>query len=246
VNESYLLHTERCPQCARVGHDRSGNNLAVYSDGHSYCYCCGWLSGSDILSSYLHKNDVKQRQHEVYLPSDCDTTYPAKAIQWMGQYELDKYTMLSHNLLWSEQQQRLIFPVYDSKGLQMWCGRYFGQAKEPKWKIIGDKSKVDYILGVGDKLVIVEDVVSAIKLSKYYRAMPIFGSFIGNIRFKRLKTMLESTDKVFIWLDPDKRKEAIIEQRRASLLGLDCHVIISEKDPKEEDYEKFRRILNEV
>ncbi len=32
---------ERCPACASMGRDRSGDNMAVYDDGHKYCFSCG-------------------------------------------------------------------------------------------------------------------------------------------------------------------------------------------------------------
>lgn len=38
--ESKVVSRKRCPKCAAQGNDTSGNNLAVYDDGHSYCYAC--------------------------------------------------------------------------------------------------------------------------------------------------------------------------------------------------------------
>ena len=37
---SRLVRKERCPQCASVGKDTSGNGMAVYDDGHTYCFKC--------------------------------------------------------------------------------------------------------------------------------------------------------------------------------------------------------------
>lgn len=36
-----LLRREPCPVCREMGRDHKGDNLAVYDDGHSYCYGCG-------------------------------------------------------------------------------------------------------------------------------------------------------------------------------------------------------------
>ena len=33
---------ERCPACASIGRDRSGDNLAIYDDGGKYCFSCGY------------------------------------------------------------------------------------------------------------------------------------------------------------------------------------------------------------
>ena len=45
--ESYMVNREQCPKCADNGHDRSGDNMVVYSDGHKYCFRC---------ETYVHGN----------------------------------------------------------------------------------------------------------------------------------------------------------------------------------------------
>ena len=42
--ESVVTSRGRCPSCATKGHDRAGDNLANYDDGHSYCFSCGYYS----------------------------------------------------------------------------------------------------------------------------------------------------------------------------------------------------------
>jgi twinkle protein len=39
---SKLIERTACPRCREEGHDNHGDNLARYSDGHSYCYRCGY------------------------------------------------------------------------------------------------------------------------------------------------------------------------------------------------------------
>jgi twinkle protein len=38
MGDSRVERRERCPKCAANGHDAAGNNLAVYDDGHAYCF----------------------------------------------------------------------------------------------------------------------------------------------------------------------------------------------------------------
>jgi len=38
--ESWKVSEEPCPKCREMGNDRSGDNLAVYSDGHKFCFAC--------------------------------------------------------------------------------------------------------------------------------------------------------------------------------------------------------------
>lgn len=42
--ESEFIHKGPCPSCQKEGRDQSGDNLATYSDGHSYCFsCCSYF-----------------------------------------------------------------------------------------------------------------------------------------------------------------------------------------------------------
>ena len=43
--ESVVVNRDRCPKCAATGSDRAGDNLAVYSDGHGYCFKCQYHTG---------------------------------------------------------------------------------------------------------------------------------------------------------------------------------------------------------
>lgn len=246
-----MVRQERCPACAKQGKDRGANNLAVYSDGHEYCFSCGhYVSGSGISRFKSRVSQEPITKHEVVLPSDSDVCYPTRALEWVGHYDLTRNDLLNHNVLWSESYKRLIFPIYGDTGLMAYQGRYFGppapEGKKPfpKWWGVGDLKNTFHILGKSScQLVLVEDIVSAIKLSKFTMAMPLFGSHVGAVRFKRLYSLYKNTVEVSIYLDPDKRSESIVEARRGMLCGLRTRVIYSERDPKEESVEKLKELL---
>lgn len=60
MNDSVLVGKARCPKCASRGLDKSGDNLAVYSDGHAFCFSCnyrekkyeGVLNNDHSMSAY--------------------------------------------------------------------------------------------------------------------------------------------------------------------------------------------------
>lgn len=252
--DSYVVRKERCPECAKLGKDQSGDNLAVYSDGHVWCYSCGYGRSSDLLSRFQSRSsksrDLDIRKHEVYLPEDCDVIYPSRALDWVKQYELTKVDLLNYNTLWSESTQRLIFPVFGDKGLLAYQGRYFGPPAPngvkpyPKWYGKGDLVNTFNILGSrsSNKLILTEDVISAIKCSRFCMAMPLYGSHISIDRFTRLKALGHSN--IYIFLDPDKRKEAMQFARRGQLLGINSRVIYADLDPKEIKYENLQKYLD--
>lgn len=254
MNESYVIRKERCPECAKLGKDQSGDNLAVYSDGHTWCYSCGYSTNGGVLSRLRRRSSssrvLDKQESGLYLPEDCDVNYPHIALDWISQYELTKHDLLNHSVLYSVSTSRLIFPVYGEMGLLAYQGRYFGPpAPEghkpyPKWFGKGNLKDTFNILGRSSPtLVLTEDIVSAIKVSKFCMAMPLYGCVVGTIRFKRLRMLIEPSVEVKVWLDPDKRKEALQEARIGNLCGCNTTVILSERDPKEHTFMEIEKLL---
>lgn len=248
MSDSFLLSQERCPLCAKEGKDRAGNNLAVYSDGHSFCFGGhGLVVSGNRLIQFKNKDLPEADKDDTTLPIDCDTTYPQFCLEWVGKYELDRNDLLNNNVLWSELWKRLIFPVYgdEHRGLIAWQGRYFGDdPSKVKWYGRGDLKNTFHILGNSNVLALVEDIVSAIKIEKAgFSAMPLFGCVVGVDRFRRLYSRLSKQDKVVVWLDENKRPEAVKEARLGRLFGLNSTCVFSRRDPKDEDYESIKDIL---
>jgi hypothetical protein len=246
---SYVVKKQQCPNCAKLGKDNSHDNLAVYSDLHSYCYSCGFSSYPSKTKNYGKTSEqALPEPNMLFLPEDCTTTYPTRTLNWVNKYELTQNDLLLHNVLWSESISRLIFPIYSGNGsLIAWQGRDFKvpqREKKDKWYGRGNLRDTFNILGEGNYLVLVEDIVSAIKVSRFVRAMPLYGSSIGKERFKRLYSLCEEPHKVYIWLDPDKRTEALKESKLGQLYGFKTHPIFSDKDPKEHTYKEIEGILN--
>ena len=79
-------------------------------------------------------------------------------------------------------------------------------------------------------IIIVEDLVSAIKVSRYYRCLPLFGSGCSRTKLTRLRRY---SDHLRFWLDRDKFGTAMKMAKIATQLGFKTDVIRTEKDPKE-------------
>ena len=242
---SSVVSKERCPECARQGKDTSHDNLVGYSDGHKYCYGCGYYEAGDRVGSFKHSLETKNESDrtDTRLPRDVESYShaPKRAREWLESFRLNPNQVISANLMWSESRQRLIFPYFINGNLIAWQGRWFGDGSAPKWYTDGKIDQHLYILGPNQgTIVLTEDIVSAIRCSRFCAASPIFGSVISGQRFKMLR---QSCDKVVIWLDPDKKKEAVIFARMAGVFGLECDVILSEKDPKEYSDEEIQEYL---
>lgn len=83
---------------------------------------------------------------------------------------------------------------------------------------------------------LVEDSLSAIKVSRVIDSIPLFGSSINNDKLVRI---LKGYDRVYVWLDENKFTTAQSIAVRCQLLGVDAKVIYSQLDPKYCNAEEF-------
>ena len=90
------------------------------------------------------------------------------------------------------------------------------------------------IYGEGGILLVVEDVLSAIKIARLrhegYCATPLLGSSLS----KQAEHQLVKRYKhIYVWLDRDKAKNAVRIRNKLRSQGVESRVIISPLDPKE-------------
>lgn len=223
MGNSYLVKQERCPKCAENGWDVPGDNLAVYSDGHKYCFGCGYYRSGDV--SYISNPSPPLESKGVYLPGECSTDYTMDELNWVSSYELTANDLLKYNVLHCEKG--LLFPVFDD-GLLGYQIRTFKEGL-PKWYGRGNFRDIFNILPGKKTLVLTEDIVSSIKVNMAgHASMPVYGSTVKN-RFERLYKL--GYRDVIIWLDPDMHTKVIKEVRWAH--GINTRIIFSDKDPKE-------------
>lgn len=254
-NDSYFLHNEACPKCQENGWDIPGDNLAVWSDGRVSCWACGFFRLPKFnINRGVHK---PTKQPLIKLPDDSDTNYPDKAIKWMGKYELTQSDMLKNRLLWSDNgccinlkgekvecEELLLFPIWGDGELLGWQGRYFGHDERvPKWIGRGKLNEVFNIFPGKEPLILVEAVISAIKVNKVsgYSTMPLYG-MNAKSRWDRLRLMGHS--RVVLWLDPGMGMENLKQARVGSLKGLQIHSLIGEKKPKDYTRDEILSLLN--
>jgi len=247
TNDSHVIRKEACPECRSIGNDKSGDNLAVYSDLHCYCYRCGYTTGRKSFT----RTEQPQSQR-IVLPADVTTELPFEARAWLGQYQLARLDLNRNHIMWSERWSRIIFPYFNETELLAWQGRYIPCGKNKvdvngkapaKWFSQGKIHEIIHPVQVTKrKAVLVEDIVSAIKVSRHMGAIPIFGSSVSTKQILRLKTIC---DILYVWLDKDIQQKAVKLSHTIGLLGIQSRTIITDLDPKLVEHEEIERILTE-
>jgi hypothetical protein len=227
---SRILSRERCPECAKVGRDRSEDNLVVYDTGSMHCFSCGYHIGGGIKGHRMAVNEpIDEFVSIVCVPGDSDTTIPAKALEWLKQYGITFTDVVANSLLWSESGQLLVFP-FDGA----WQGRYFGEdEKKPKWFTKGNIDEIIHgfnLQSVESGVILVEDIVSAIRVGHSgYPCICLFGSHVSP---RKTSQLLHLTNRVIFWLDYDKRESATAQARKLLDYGIESDLIITRADPK--------------
>lgn len=259
---SPFLGHEPCPKCRAEGKDRDGNNMGRWEDGHGYCfaghrtvYKADNITLLEQVTAMHHREATTPKV--LQLPADCQSTIGHRALTWLAQYGIMLDEIKENEILWSDFRDQLLFPFRDSTGhLMAYQARCFrppiGQAFT-KWINYGDLGDLTHIIEKEEwtkgpdtflyspaTLVIVEDIVSAIKVGRQRRTMPLFGSSLSLRRALRLRYL---ANNIIFWLDADKFKESVDFSKQLQMYGIECRSIFTEKDPKTYSDEQINDFL---
>ena len=148
--------------------------------------------------------------------------------------------------MYDVQQERVVFPIYYKGRIIDAVGRAVGERKHPKWYRYTGVANW-YVSGTGAKVVLVEDVISAIKVNKFLPdivGMAILGTSLSPKHMEKIAEF----DKIVIALDPDAMGKTIEYRREIELwTGIKTHAIYLHDDIKygvPEDIDKLKELLS--
>src|SRR3990167_5328129 len=107
----------------------------------------------------------------------------------------------------------------------------------------------DYCFSCKDTIVVVEDIISAIKVGRAYPTLCLFGCSMNKLFLARLKKLVGGWSTplhLTIWLDQDKLGEAMKIGQQATLTGFDVSIVQTVQDPKYHDVSRIRAVIQEV
>lgn len=238
----FLKHTS-CPECG------SSDAKALYDDSSSFCFSCKFATRAS-LGGLLAKSTNSNREQQDSLskrtnpPDDLCSHFAGPALEWLTKYGLGIEDLIKHNVKFSPSTGRIYFTF---PGTALWQAR---TVSPKRYFTSGGHTDILPIYYCGkpvDRVVVVEDCVSAIKIASAGRliglwsdAMPLLGTHLPTEKMKGLQRLYSRVD---VWLDHDKGKEALKASNRLKLLGLRSSVYFSEHDPKEHTYDELRNKL---
>jgi len=210
------------------------------------CHRCG-VSGVRVIDNAspievvkiweANKNKGSQIVKEVVLPNDFTNKIPDVGMVWLMKYDISHDEIIKYNIGYSNSYKRIIFPIYEDNKLIYWQGRNTdsNDTSKPKWINVKQTGRSNIYFKSADddssKIVIVEDILSAIKVGRITTSYALLGSYIPDSLILSLSTIPKV--HVHLWLDGDKRLYAINSAMRMRNYGMTTHVHITERDPKE-------------
>lgn len=210
---------EKCPNCAKMGQDTSGDNMYRYSDGHAYCFACAYREPA----THFVPSEPQGFNLIDVLPPDLEPTLPDQNYNWLSQWLTNQEII--KNFQWSPSRRRHYY-VTD--------GFFEGRSllTDPKSLQTGKKPRIIMESpGVPkDTLIVVEDVVSQIKVSRHFRSYALFGATCDSEWYVWAKD--QGIRYTMFWLDSDKYTKAQSHAARGRLLGGSFAALFTERDPK--------------
>jgi len=193
-----------CPFCLdTTEHTMSVTRTISTALYHCFRATCG---KSGVLGASISRTPKKEFKPRVFnKPTDLILMYQA-AVDYLGGYGILPYEAYSQNITWLDKERRLVFPLYDHRGYK-WgtLTKAIDKGVKPKTILYKENNIPSlHFPRTGalecETLVLVEDVMSAIKLSNYTATAAILGThineelilYIKSLGFKDVRIMFDN------------------------------------------------------
>ncbi len=248
---SHVVKYEACPKCRSNGNDNRGDNLVRYADGGAHCFACGY---HEHVKHYQPIYENLPTNVKKIIPDDWTRDVPVQALKWLLQYGLP-WSYWKDSIGFSPKDARLVFLVGSPVAFSI--GRYIPELALPagysnsstpgykipnvklqrKWYVWGDSHRHCEAIGRGERVVLVEDLISAHKLvvatqdtATPVTAIPLFGVEVHPCHLYYIR---QEQKPVVLWLDKDQQGSVMKKANQLAVLtGVPVRTITTERDPK--------------
>lgn len=247
-----------CPEC---GENTNTNAMMVSHSSKSYngfCFACDHkpfeMKGKQTLEDLAELKRINNESLQptegarCELPEDFTPDMPLEGRLWLYSNGITDTLKRKYNIGYSKRLRRVVMPVYNTKGDLIWfqC-RALVKGQQPKYlQPSGDKSsvlfqsKTEEDKGTKGRVVVVEDIMSAIRVGETTLTISLLGTKADTSQINTLSRFSE----VVTWLDSDKAGRNGSKTIRQAV-GLLTHTkdLVTELDPKSYSNQQIETIL---
>jgi len=231
-------HNENCYKDSPFVPNKNKTPKEIFNNIKPFLYSDLDIAGENTVLS----------EKEISLPYDFTLELPKEAERWLSSSGITDKEALDNMIGYSPYMNRIILPVYQDKKVVYFQGRALGAISKtnPKYLNLRNTGAKDIYFKINNyskltSLVIVEDILSAIKIGRHCNVLALLGSYFP----ANIYHILKEYELVFIWLDADKYTTALKEAKRLkSITSSQIKTIYTVKDPKEYSDTVIKTILN--
>jgi hypothetical protein len=245
----------KCPADCGEGETFSINHAVKNYWGN--CYRCGYspveFKGQQTLAELKRIRELNDEAAEmvlqIKLPQDFTNEIPRHARIWLFKGGITEETWRKYGIGYSERLDRVVLPVYDTKGnLEWYQCRALHEGQIPKYlQPSRDRSCIMFhakpeTATNNRRAIVVEDILSAIRVGKNINTYSLLGTKITTEQ----ASVLSKYDNVTTWMDPDKAgKDGAYKIRKTLGLVTDVSNILTSVDPKKLSNKEIIKCLNQ-
>ena len=233
-----------CPDCG------GKNTFTANKSGGAVLYNCYKLGCkiSGVHTVGMTAADIQARMQEI----EQDKPKPKVEAMVLPEYVVpsgsgldafrDKWDLWDQGLMYDLKDRRAVFPIFINGVMLDAVGRALAGA-EPKW--LRYTGKANYFLaGIGETVVVVEDVISAITVAKLgFTGMAILGTSLSVAHMEQLGNY----SQVIVALDPDAAHKTLkFRQEIEAWTGVATIALRLDDDIKyrvESDIDRLKELL---
>lgn len=190
--------------------------------------------------------EAKTTELALELPHDYTKEIPLHGRLWLYSNGITETVWSSYNIGYSKYLDRVILPIREKTGNLVWfqC-RALNRGQEPKY--LQPSGNRDTILfhageckGNSERIIAVEDILSAIRVGKHVQSVSILGTKITTAQANQL-----SNHAVTTWLDNDAAgRRGAYNIRKTLSLVTNVTNIVTPVDPKKLTDKQIRTALS--
>ena len=232
-----------CPKCG--GGLTSERSFVITRIGGALKFLChratcGWRG--IVGSTGVREEHVAPTFEAKEYPYPTEVISPAQERWLVAVYGISVGAVASCRVRFNTERQTYAFPILDYRGYEIGIvDRDFTGIRKPKaisyW--FNDVPKLyyapanPYVAWQGDydsSIIIVEDILSALKCSMYGRSVALLGTHISE---EQALALSERTRNLIIVLDPDATRVALKHKKKYQLMFDNIDVVRLDRDPKD-------------
>lgn len=237
----------RCPACQ--GGSKRAKTLSImrHEDGSTYwsCWrnsCSEW--GRDGVATNLVRNRIAPPRPKPYRKSLVKLTEDQRK-ELGGTIGWDEDHCTAARVRWAEDDNRFAFPIFSPLGaIRGYVLRSYDPSAFPKALTYMDTPEphLSWYRGPTETLVVVEDIPSAVRASRYASAVALCGTSISKADILELA---RNVDNVVWALDADALGTSIKHNRNTNLIFDTTLTLPLESDLKDMAEPALRTLLHE-